>query len=226
MSVSKESTGIIYMAKNKVSGKAYVGKTLQLLKTRVVQHFSNSKRSFTKFSNALRKYPKSSWEWSVLSEVPLSELDVCEVFFITDLDTVAKGYNTIIGNYSLVESKKNVSLSSSPSTVYDIYHCDYGHISLTKEELRKINPYVASYISDLISGRQLSLKGWVLSKNYKSYVATNIVTLFHPEHGNTTLTRKEFKEKFKLTSNDLYSLISLKRESRKNWQLLKNEKSN
>ena len=225
MSVSKESTGIIYMAKNKVSGKAYVGKTLQLLKTRVIQHFSNSKRSFTKFSNALRKYPKSSWEWSILSKIPLSELDEYEVFFITDLDTVTNGYNTIVGNYSL-ESKKNVSPSSSPNTIYEVYHCDYGHISVTKGELREINPYVASYISDLISERQLSLKGWILSKNYKSYVPTNIITLFHSEYGNATLTRKEFKEKFKLTSNDLYSLISLKRNSRKGWQLLKNEKSN
>lgn len=90
---------IIYRIVNTVSGKSYIGQTIQPLKKRFAQHFEQS-RAGTKgrLYDALRKYPKEVFELSwVCSVLDQKDLDDLEVYFIAKYNTFHKGYNQTAG---------------------------------------------------------------------------------------------------------------------------------
>lgn len=216
MATTKKLTGIIYCAYNKVTEKSYVGKTVRELSIRRNQHIKNAKRQYNyKFVNALRSYPESVWEWSVLIEVEINELDKYEQFFIQDLDTLKNGYNSVLNNYRPGE-KCNYCYDASK--VYELYHHVHGQISGTRDELRQVDSNLVDMLGRLISGKRMkSYKGWILLENkgsYKPLQVIDVLTLTHPEFGTHTLTRKEFKEQFKFPT---YALSRLALKTRKSW---------
>jgi group I intron endonuclease len=71
--------GIIYIARNTVNGKCYIGKTVRALRTRMQWHVAMAKRGGGWcFHNAIRKYGTDAFEWSVLCECGDGELDRLE----------------------------------------------------------------------------------------------------------------------------------------------------
>lgn len=76
--------GIIYLAKNKINGKVYVGQTVSKLSIRKNSHNHDSKNDKTViFHNALKKYGDSSFEWIKLDEaVSLVDLNMKEKYWI------------------------------------------------------------------------------------------------------------------------------------------------
>ena len=59
--IKELKTGIIYEAKNAITGKSYVGQTTTSLKLRIKRHYNHSKRDDNHFARALRKYAKKDW---------------------------------------------------------------------------------------------------------------------------------------------------------------------
>lgn len=98
---------IVYLARNKVNGKAYVGKTKRPLEQRIKEHFAAAmKGSDLLFHRALRKHDFDAFSWSVLVEVSDHTdeveaqlyLDRRERDFIGLLETFGpKGYNLTEG---------------------------------------------------------------------------------------------------------------------------------
>lgn len=219
---TKKPTGIIYRAYNKVTGKSYIGKTVRELSIRRKQHIKNAKTQHNyKFVNALRCYCESVWEWSVLIEVEIEELDKYEQFFIQDLDTLKNGYNSVLNNYRPGE-KRNFCYDST--TVYNLYHIENGQIlSGTRDELRQVNAKLVDMLGRLIAGKKhKSYKGWILLEHretYKYRQVIDVLTLTHPEFGTHTLTRKEFKEQFKFPTDALSRLALKTRKSWRKWKL-------
>src|SRR4028118_14753 len=218
-------TGVIYRAYNTVSGKSYVGKSVQPLKNRIQQHYYSAKKANHKFANALKFYSSEVWKWEILAEVEIDKLDEYELFFINDLDTFNSGYNTLLETYDLVKSRKP---NYDSNKIYNLYHKQYGDISTTRDELRKLNSSLVTRLSELESGKYKSYLGFVLAENKSNYEklqinrnkkVIDVLTLIHPKFGTHTLTRKEFKEQFELTSREL-SLLALKQcISSKKWRL-------
>lgn len=61
------ASAIVYIARNKINGKCYVGATEKPLKERAYGHFwraKNGRRGV--FSSAIRKYGEDAFEWSVI----------------------------------------------------------------------------------------------------------------------------------------------------------------
>lgn len=91
---------IIYLAKNLVNGKRYIGQTGRSLSKRVVEH-SRDRRSDTLLSRAIRRYGIEKFEWVTLAYCKTGlAADEVEQRMISCLQTHCKtgyGYNRAIG---------------------------------------------------------------------------------------------------------------------------------
>lgn len=112
---------VVYIAKNLINGKKYIGYTTKTLKMRMQEHQwksknINDKHYFYLFLCAIRKYGINSFEWDVLCEC--ESIDDCcekEKFYIKKLNTVSpNGYNLTEGGNGGVHSKE-VKLKISES---------------------------------------------------------------------------------------------------------------
>lgn len=88
------------MATCTVTGKAYIGKTMQPLKRRSMTHVSKAKHgSALIFHCAIRKYGPESFVWKVLFESSAEyDINSIEIFSIHQYNTVSpNGYNLTLG---------------------------------------------------------------------------------------------------------------------------------
>ncbi|MTJ10774.1 helix-turn-helix domain-containing protein [Anabaena sp. UHCC 0204] len=94
-----ETTGSIYIIKNIINAKVYIGQTLQPVVERFKQHLKllKTNRSQT-ISKAIAKYGKDKFYYEVLEEsIPLDQLDQREEFYIQKYDSISNGYNLCPG---------------------------------------------------------------------------------------------------------------------------------
>lgn len=89
---------IIYLIKNKINGKQYVGQTVRTLQERWGDHLCENS-GCTALKNAIKKYGKNNFELSILDYASSqSELDDKEQFWINKLNTLSpNGYNLKTG---------------------------------------------------------------------------------------------------------------------------------
>ena len=86
--------GEIYCITNKLTGKKYVGQTIQGIKERYRQHWKVSKTLDTPLYRAFRKYGPENFEIETLETCENERLDEREIFWIKTLETCGeKGYN-------------------------------------------------------------------------------------------------------------------------------------
>lgn len=87
--------GFIYLHKNKINGKCYVGQTI---KDRPEKRWQNGTgyRGNSKFSAAIQKYGWDNFEHIILEkDVPVENLNARENYWIDYYDTISNGYNLI-----------------------------------------------------------------------------------------------------------------------------------
>ena len=91
----------IYMHKNKINNKIYVGQTCQTLQERWGSKGSGYK-TCTKFKNAINKYGWDNFEHIIIEEVySPEEADEREKYWINYYNSVENGYNLSYGGGSL-----------------------------------------------------------------------------------------------------------------------------
>lgn len=112
--------GIIYKAVNTVNGKVYVGQTRESLKSRISKHRHKSTTQVKyPFYNAIRKYGFDNFEWSVLCEIYVDDIEVLnkaeKIFVSYYRSNVGRhGYNCTDGGGQCVmndETRKKISTS-------------------------------------------------------------------------------------------------------------------
>jgi group I intron endonuclease len=90
--------GSIYQVICSITGKSYIGQTVNNLEKRKKQHFKSSKKASLYFHRALNKYGQEAFEWIILEKCSESILNQQEQYWIQKLDTlVPKGYNLTLG---------------------------------------------------------------------------------------------------------------------------------
>ena len=89
--------GSIYVMRNTVNGKCYVGQCLNNAhRDRIRQHLNGNTRCRL-ISNAIVKYGKGAFEWEIIT-APNELLDALEICYIKTLNTLAPyGYNLTEG---------------------------------------------------------------------------------------------------------------------------------
>lgn len=92
---------VIYIVKNKINGKIYIGQTTKSLDKRISGHLKESKndKSDRPFLNAIKKYGIDNFEWEVIDEASsLGELDEKEIYWINEHNSLTpNGYNVLGG---------------------------------------------------------------------------------------------------------------------------------
>jgi len=96
--------GVVYICKNKINNKVYVGQTVRKLKERIYDHLNKTKlKKNNHFHNALKKHGKENFVWEILEEnIKEEDLDDKEIFYIKKYESYKKekGYNSLIGGKS------------------------------------------------------------------------------------------------------------------------------
>lgn len=90
-----EKKGYIYLLKNKINGKCYVGQTARDIWTRFEEHCTKSQVSA--ISRAIAKYGHNNFIVQELETVPLSQLDEREKYWIKYYNSQEEGYNRNAG---------------------------------------------------------------------------------------------------------------------------------
>jgi len=101
-------TGVIYLIKNTINGKVYIGQTIQNPKVRFRDHFRLDRCDTILLSRAGIKYGKSSFCLEILeSDIPKDQLDEKELFYIKKYRSqTPNGYNIAAGGASTFTQPK------------------------------------------------------------------------------------------------------------------------
>jgi len=101
---------IIYKVVNKINGKYYIGKTIQLLLKRKQQHINTAKNKTYNsiFHNAIRKYGGNNFNWKTIKECKsLKEMDNLEIYYINKYYSKKNCYNMVIDGSSGMRGRKH-----------------------------------------------------------------------------------------------------------------------
>ena len=103
--------GEIYIIKNDINNKVYIGQTIQGSEERFKQHLkllkSNEKQLIHK---AIKKYGKEHFYFEVLEDnIDIEYLDDREEYWIAKYDSVNKGYNLCDGASNTQANKSNTN---------------------------------------------------------------------------------------------------------------------
>jgi len=110
--------GFIYMIKNKINNKIYVGQTARSLNKRIYEY--KKAYNFDKFhnqylGNAFKKYGWDSFEFSIIDiATSIEELNEKEVKYITQYNSTNKdiGYNIAVGGNNAIPGKETLEKMS------------------------------------------------------------------------------------------------------------------
>ena len=103
--------GIIYLLRNKVNGKCYVGQTTQTLRQRLSEHKSFSFRGYNyPIYNAISKYGWDNFEKYQLDicYTNQEDLNALECFYMEKFNTLEYGYNIREGGSKGKKNKNSI----------------------------------------------------------------------------------------------------------------------
>lgn len=152
----------IYLIKNNINGKCYVGKTLKSPAERFSEHLRDARKPTKEnrpLYRAINKYGDDNFSLHVLEECADKFASEREVWYIEQLETYAHGYNATVGgdgkqlfNHEIIKAQLEAGLSQK--LVAELNDCS---IDLVKQ-VRVVNdipltkvrkqPSVAAYIED------------------------------------------------------------------------------
>jgi group I intron endonuclease len=200
----------IYMVKNKLNGKIYVGKTTQNLKTRKRQHERESKKKkCSGFHGALRKYGLENFKWKILEECNSKhDLNLAEEWYIKKLKSYANsghGYNLTFGGEGISgwnhteEVKEKISKASLSFWKNPEYRENMQKRKISEKTRKKIS--------------EISLRRWA-NPEFKEKTSIKIKNSMDAEYRKNSSLRMK-----KLYENPLERLKQGERVS-KNWLVI------
>lgn len=184
-------TGSIYIIKNKINDKVYIGQTTMTVRERFLQHMKPStikKRRSYKFYDAVIKYGKENFFVETLEcDIPIDRLDEKEIFYIKKYDSCNNGYNATYGgnvrkihetkDIENIVSKFNQGYTSAEiakiygvnkvtilRTIHDLGY--YVHDQLSREDLEKL---VNDGLSNQEIADKLNTKPWTVVRRLHDY---------------------------------------------------------
>lgn len=90
--------GTIYLITNILTNEKYVGQTRRPIEVRINQHINAALRGCDyALYRAMRKYGIENFQWNVIEEPNIDDLNVREQFWIQYYDSFKHGYNETVG---------------------------------------------------------------------------------------------------------------------------------
>lgn len=189
-----EQKGSIYIIRNNINDKVYVGQTTRTVEERFKNHLKPSvckQRGTYKLYNAINKYGKENFYVEMLeSNIPVNELDDKEIYYIEYFDSCDNGYNTTYGGnvrriYKWEDIDRIISLFQNgvkaeeiakeykvcKGTIFRVIHGSGFYVNgdpseCTKEKLAALvkQGYTNQEIADI-----LQMKPWTVQRRLQKY---------------------------------------------------------
>jgi group I intron endonuclease len=217
--------GIIYLIRNKINNKCYVGQTIRTLEKRWKEH-CDSNRKGSILNNAILKYLPENFDVSLIIETDNDKLDDLEVKFIKEYNSLyPNGYNIQTGGNL---NKKHCESSREKMRLSKLGEKNHNFGKPRNDETKNKISISKLGKNHHFYGKNLSLEHKLkLSKSHKSldlpmymvylkprpkyyqdegYAITN-----HPKGKNKTFVSKKLslEEKYKIALNYLSELNNL-----------------
>lgn len=103
--------GSIYIIRNTINDKVYIGQTVQSLATRFLNHKMASRIEDTKFYRAIRKYGEDNFYIELLETVDYKDLNDREKYWIKYYNSYYNGYNSTLGGDGVIKIDYNIIYS-------------------------------------------------------------------------------------------------------------------
>lgn len=162
--------GTIYIIKNTVNKKVYIGQTTMSVKERWTAHMkpSTAKQRHTyKLYNAIRKYGRDNFYYEILEEnIDVDDLNYKEILYIEAYDSFYNGYNSTKGGDGRYINKqydvdniifryKNGESAPSIALDYDVCGCTIRRILEAnnierRQSGRKLEDHMIDEILELV----------------------------------------------------------------------------
>jgi group I intron endonuclease len=100
----------IYKIKNLVNEKVYIGQSVDIEK-RWSTHkaeLNNNHHHNIHLQNAWNKYGANNFEFSIVEECNIDQLNQCEIYWISNFNSFENGYNLTVGGGNTEEFSKSV----------------------------------------------------------------------------------------------------------------------
>lgn len=172
----------IYKITNRINGKSYIGQSINI-ESRIQSHFQETKIISPLYSS-IKKHGKDNFEWCILIECLVEELDSFEVLMIKEFDTLfsnGNGYNQTDGGkqYRFDDSIKE-KISQKTKEKMDVFVKDRISHSLV-EKWKDVNyrgklsgKFKSDYMKGIFIGRELSAETKEkISNSLKSFYQEN-----------------------------------------------------
>lgn len=176
--------GKIYRITNLLNNKVYIGKTQRSIKERWSEHCKSSKCN--KMFNAIKKYGKENFKIEeIYYSFDIDDLNQKEMFFISQYDSIEKGYNLTFGGEGALHSKETRNKLSKILKGIDRSYAKKPLLRIQKDTGDiKVYDSLISAINDGFDGRSIravcknergnySHKGyhWVYKQDYDNYTS-------------------------------------------------------
>lgn len=186
-------TGFIYIIKNTINNKYYIGKTRLTIQERFEEHkkdcFKRDKEQRPLYT-AMRKYGVNHFYIELLEEVNLNDLSNREQYWINYYNTYKNGYNATLGGDGslLFDYEKIVNLYNQGLNAKEISNeigCSVDTVSIAlknanvdthKNSYNALKKKVKMYNNkeEKIFNSQMEASQWLLDNNYATGKKDNI----------------------------------------------------
>lgn len=106
--LNQNNIGIIYLIRNNINNKVYIGQTKRSLETRWAQHLQDSDKLDYALYKAMRKYGKDNFSIEIIEKCPFNILNDKEIYYIEKYNSYinnknSNGYNMTKGGQNIIE---------------------------------------------------------------------------------------------------------------------------
>ena len=178
--------GEIYLIKNKINGKCYIGQALCYTgsnnskwgttgrwKSHIREALNSSGDHCIALNNAIRKYGVDNFEVTTLVKCHKDELDEHEIIYITEYDSIQpNGYNIKFGGYSSKNNESTIEKMKSSHT--GLLHSEKTKINISKGQIgnKREKRYERKYPEDKDLPKYL--KAFRKNENITGYIVGDI----------------------------------------------------
>lgn len=196
----------IYLIQNKINGHCYVGQSMDIARRWRSHRNAMENKEVTPLYCAMRKYGVENFEFSILEECLVEELDEKEIFYINKYNAYANGYNQTRGG---AQYQHNVKISDA----------DYEEIvdflmnsPLSQKDIAKKFQVGEDTISEINTGKSRHCDDFIypLRQNHKKYYCMDCgAEICHGAQRCVVCHQKSLQKVERPSKNQLYNEVKL-----------------
>lgn len=183
-----DSNGVIYLIKNRVNSKCYVGQTSNLFKERIYGHLRPSKKQMQTIHCAIQKHGKENFIFGILEYIhDDANIDEREKFWISKFDSFKNGYNETPGGKGIELSKEKIIQRNENLKEAYKNNPEYSRNISEKAKFRWANPEFKKFVTEKIK--------FSMTDEVKKKISEKNIGKKHTEESKSNISKAQIGRK-------------------------------